>query len=259
MTERKVALGVGAHADDVEFTAAGTLSLLTKVGFEPHIMTITFCDLDSNEMTREQIAQIRDKEARNAATVIGAKYHPPIVPDVMVFYEDKLIRRVAAVIREIQPTIVLLPSLSDYMEDHMNTARLVVTACFVRGMRNYLTDPPRNMTNQDVYLYHAQPVQNQDPLRQFVIPDIFVDITTEMETKLKMLRCYESQWKWLKDTQGMDNFLDNARSCGRELARFAPSRVEYVEGFRQHSHMGFSAKDEDLLTLVLGEKVMKKH
>lgn len=259
MTDGRVALAVGAHADDVEFGMAGTLSLLSKIGFEPHIMTITFCDLDSNEMTREQIAQIRDKEARSSAKIIGANYHPPIVPDIMVFYEDNLIRRVAAVIREVKPTIVLLPSLSDYMEDHMNTARLVLTACFVRGMRNYLTDPPRDMTNQDVYLYHAQPVQNRDPLRQFVIPDLFVDITTEMETKLKMLKCYESQWKWLKDTQGMDNFLENARTCSRELAQFAPSRVEYAEGFRQHSHIGFSAKDEDPLSRVLGEKVMKKH
>jgi LmbE family N-acetylglucosaminyl deacetylase len=114
------------------------------------------------------------------------------------------------------------------------------------------------MISQDVYLYHAQPAQNLDPLRQFVIPDLFVDISTEMETKLKMLTCYESQWKWLKDTQGMENFLENARSCGRELAQFAPSKVQYVEGFRQHSHMGFSATDEDLLSRVLGEKVMKK-
>ncbi len=80
-----------------------------------------------------------------------------------------------------------------------------------------------------------------------------------METKLKMLRCYESQWKWLKDTQGMDNFLETMRSCSRELAQFAPSRAEYAEGFRQHSHMGFSAKDEDRLSHLLGEKVMKKH
>ena len=259
MTGGKVALAVGAHADDVEFGMAGTLSLLSKVGFEPHIMTITFCDLDSNEMTREKIAQIRDKEARSSAAVIGAKYHPPIVPDVMVFYEDKLIRRVAAVIREVQPRIILLPSLSDYMEDHMITARLVLTACFVRGMRNYLTDPPRDMTNQDVYLYHAQPVQNLDPLGQFVIPDLFVDITSEMETKLKMLKCYESQWKWLKDTQGMDNFQENARTRSKELAQHAPRKVEYVEGFRKHSYMGYSADDEDLLSRALGEKVMKKH
>jgi hypothetical protein len=35
--------------------------------------------------------------------------------------------------------------------------------------------------------------------------------------------------------------------------------MEYAEGFRQHSHVGFSAKDEDILSHALGEKVIKKH
>jgi LmbE family N-acetylglucosaminyl deacetylase len=54
------------------------------------------------------------------------------------------------------------------------------------------------MTTQDVFLYHAQPHSNRDGMRNFVISELFVDITTEMDVKLKMLRCYESQWKWLK-------------------------------------------------------------
>jgi LmbE family N-acetylglucosaminyl deacetylase len=29
-------------------------------------------------------------------------------------------------------------------------------------------------------------------MRQFVIPELFVDITTEIDVKLKMLVCYES-------------------------------------------------------------------
>ena len=37
-----------------------------------------------------------------------------------------------------------------------------MTACFVRGMRNYATDPPREATFQDVYLYHVQPHLNRD-------------------------------------------------------------------------------------------------
>jgi len=40
MAEKRVALAVGAHPDDVEFMMAGTLSLLAKAGFEPHILTV---------------------------------------------------------------------------------------------------------------------------------------------------------------------------------------------------------------------------
>ncbi len=258
MSEKRAVLAVGAHADDVEFQMAGTLSLLMKAGFESHIMTLAKCDLDSNEMPRQKMTKIRDQEARRSAAVIGAVYHPAIVPDMMIFYENKILRKVAAVVREVQPTIVLLPSLDDYMEDHMNTARLVVSACFVHAMRNYVTDPPRAMTTKDVFLYHAQPHSNRDGMRQFVIPELFVDIATEMDVKLKMLTCYGSQWKWLKETQGMDNFIDNMRRSCAELASKAPRKgIEYAEGFRQHSYIGFSAEDGDPLSLALGDKVLR--
>jgi len=257
--EKKSVLAVGAHADDVEFQMAGTLSLLAKAGFEPHIMTLAKCDLDSNEMPRQKIAKIRDQEAHRSAAVMGATYHPAIVPDMMIFYEDKTLRKVAAVVRQVQPTIVLLPSLNDYMEDHMNTARLVVSACFVHAMRNYVTNPPRDMTTRDIFLYHAQPHSNRDGMRNFVVPELFVDITTEMDVKLKMLACYESQWKWLKETQGMDNFMDNMRRSCAELAGKAPRKgVQYAEGFRQHSYIGFSAEDGDPLSLALGEKISRR-
>jgi LmbE family N-acetylglucosaminyl deacetylase len=260
MNERKSVLAVGAHADDVEFQMAGTLSLLAEAGFEPHIMTIAKCDLDSNETSREEMIKIRDQEARRSAAVIGAVYHPAIVPDMMIFYEDRLLRKVAAVVREVQPTIVLLPSLNDYMEDHMNTARLVVSACFVHAMRNYFTDPPRDMTTQDMYLYHAQPHSNRDGMRQFVIPELFVDIATEIDVKLKMLACYESQWKWLKETQGMDSFLDSMRRSCAELASKAPRKdIEYAEGFRQHNYIGFSVEDGDPLSHTLRDKVLRNH
>ena len=93
------------------------------------MMNVARSNLDSNELPEAEITRIRRKEAEGSAEVIGAVYHPPIVDDMMIFYDDSLLRQMSAVIREIRPTIVLLPSLNDYMEDHTNTARLVVSAC----------------------------------------------------------------------------------------------------------------------------------
>jgi LmbE family N-acetylglucosaminyl deacetylase len=96
-------------------------------------------------------------------------------------------------------------------------------------------------------------------MRNFILPDLFVDITSEMDVKLKMLACYESQWKWLKETQGMDNFIDNMRRSCAELAEKAPRKgIQYAEGFRQHSYIGFSAEDGDPLSLALGDKIARR-
>ena len=177
----------------------------------------------------------------------------------MIFYEDRLLRQVAAVVREVRPTIVLLPSLNDYMEDHTNTARLVVTACFSRGMGHYRSDPPHEPTFQDVYLYHAQPHLNRDGMRNLVVPELFVNITSEMETKLKMLGCHESQRQWLGETQGLDDYLESMRHSGSEVARLSGQPGwDYAEGFRRHSHVGFSTRDHDLLAEVLGSKVVRR-
>jgi len=257
MSEVQKAFAIGAHPDDIEFSMAGTLSLLAKAGFEPHMMNVSRSNLDNNEMPQHEIVQMRLREATNAAQVIGAVYHQPFASDLLILYEEKLLRQMLAVIREVRPTIVLLPSPTDYMEDHTNTARLVVTACFSRAMRHFVSDPPREITDQDVYLYHAQPHLNRDGMRNFILPDLMVNISEEMDTKLKMLACHESQREWLGDTQGLDNYLESMRQAGKELAETLEShRWEYAEGFRQHSHFGFSQHDRNPLAEVLGEIVL---
>jgi LmbE family N-acetylglucosaminyl deacetylase len=249
---------VGAHPDDVEFGMAGTLTLLARAGFEPHMMNVSRSNLDSNELTEAEIIAMRRAEAERSAEVIGAVYHGPIADDLMIHYEDRLLRQIVATVREIRPTIVLLPSLNDYMEDHTNTARLVVTACFSRAMRHFASDPPREPTDQDVYLYHAQPHLNRDGMRNLVVPTLTVNVTSVMETKLKMLGCHESQRQWLDETQGLDDYLESMRQSGAEVARMSKQATwEYAEGFRQHSHVGFSARDGDPLSEILGGLVTR--
>jgi len=250
--EKKTVFAVGAHPDDVEFSMAGTLILLAQAGYEPHMMNVSRSNLDSNQLTEDEITRIRRQEAENSARVIQAVYHPPIADDLMIFYENSLLRRMTAIVREIQPTIVLLPSLNDYMEDHTNTARLVITACFSRAMRHYTSIPPREPTAQDVYLYHAQPHTNRDGMRTLVVPDLFVDISDVMPTKLQMLGCHESQRQWLDETQGLDDYLETMRQSGAEVARMRPDCTwQYAEGFRQHRHVGFSARDGNPLADAL--------
>jgi LmbE family N-acetylglucosaminyl deacetylase len=259
MTEKRAVFAVGAHPDDVEFSMAGTLVLLAQAGFEPHMMNLSRSNLDSNELPEPEITRIRRREAERSAQVIGAIYHPPIADDLMILYEDRLLRQMSAVIREIQPTIVLLHSLTDYMEDHTNSARLVVTACFSRAMRHYRSDPPRAATAQDVYLYHAQPHMNHDGMRNLVVPALFVNVTSVIDTKLKMLGCHESQRQWLDETQGLDNYLESMRQCSAEVARMsAQPGWEYAEGFRQHNHFGFSAQDGDPLSTALRACVVRR-
>ncbi len=251
MSDQKVALAAGAHPDDVEFMMAGTLALLADAGYECHIFTIGNGNCGTATHSHNEIVRLREQEAHAAAAVIGATYHPGLVNDIEIFYEERLLRRVTALVRELKPEIVLVPSPNDYMEDHQNTSRLLVSACFCRGMRNWLSDPPREPTQQDVYLYHANPYGNRDGMRNLVVPSLYVDVSAKIEVKEQMLRCHATQKEWLDVSQGKDSYLHAMRDICAEIGKMAPQPVPFAEGFRQHMHVGFSAQDADRLSEVL--------
>ena len=258
MDYRKVALAVGCHPDDVEFNMAGTLSLLAKQGWEVHLHTMANGSCGTAEYSEDDIIRIRGKEAADAAKVIGATYHPGLVNDLMVYYEDSLVRRATALIRKVKPTLVLLPSLEDYMEDHMNTARVTVTACFCRGMMNYYSYPPMDAYGDDIFLYHAQPHLHHDGMRNLIVPSLVVDVSSEVEIKEEMLRTHASQKNWLDVSQGQDSYLIGMRDICRQVVKIAGlSGFEYGEGWRQHNHIGYSAQDKDLLAEALGDKAKR--
>ncbi len=185
------------HPDDIEFMMGGTLFLLKKAGCALHYMNLANGNCGSTEQGLEQTAAARRGEAQAAAALLGASFHESLVGDFEVLYTQELVRRAAAVMRRVKPDILLLPSPEDYMEDHMNTCRIGVTAAFCRGVPNFVTLPPEPPCFQDVVLYHALPYGLADGLRRAVHPDFFVDISGVIEDKQAMLACHQSQRKWL--------------------------------------------------------------
>lgn len=249
---RKVAFAIAAHPDDIEFIMAGTLILLGQAGYELHYMNIANGSCGTATHTKQEIVKIRGGEARSAAKVLGATFHPSFVDDIDIFYEKDLLARVGAVVREVNPTILLIPSPVDYMEDHTNACRLAVTAAFCRGMRNFPTRPRRKPVEGDVALYHCMPAGLRDPLRARVMPEYFVDIGEVLEQKREALSRHRSQKEWLDVSQGMDAYLitmvEQAADVGAVSGRF-----EHAEGWRRHSHLGFCDEEADPLREALGD------
>jgi len=254
--ERKPrAFAVAAHPDDIEFVMAGTLIQLGEAGYELHYMNIANGCCGSTVESAKHTAERRAKEALAAADSIGAEFHPSLVNDLEIFYNHETLLRLAAVMREVAPTIVLTHSPIDYMEDHMNACRLAITAAFARGMPNYATQPPRNPTDQPVTIYHAQPHGNRDPLGNLVRPGIFVDIETVLSEKTAMLACHESQQQWLDSSQGLNSYLETMRELSREVGHLS-GRFDYAEGWRKHLHVGFCSADDDPLVAALGSTAL---
>src|SRR5580658_4138460 len=103
----KIALAIAAHPDDIEFMMAGTMLLLRKAGYEIHSLNLASGSCGTTEHDAKTIKRIRLREAREAAAILGARFHPPLVDDLEILYQPRLLRRVAAVVRAVRPTILL--------------------------------------------------------------------------------------------------------------------------------------------------------
>jgi LmbE family N-acetylglucosaminyl deacetylase len=249
------AFAIGAHPDDIEFFMSGTLMLLGEAGYELHYLNLANGDLGTTQYDRETAARVRREEGRAAAASIGAVYHESLCRDMEIVYDLSLLAKLAAVIREVAPRILLTHSPIDYMEDHTNTCRLAVSAAFARCMPNLVTDPPRAAVFEKVTIYHAQPNGNRDPVRRLVEPDLFVDTTSVVERKVQMLARHESQNRWLDESQGLGAYLQTLRDLDAEVGRMS-GLFSYAEGWRRHLHLGFCSAEDDPLREALGGKAL---
>ncbi|MDP8254855.1 MAG: PIG-L family deacetylase [Candidatus Alcyoniella australis] len=246
-----VVLAAAAHPDDVEFCMAGTLLRLGELGAKLHIWNLASGSCGSNELDVQAIRILRQQEAEQSARIADARLHPPLVDDFELIYQTDLLRRVAAVLRGLRPQVMLIPSPEDYMEDHQNACRLLVSAAFVRGMRNFQTFPPLEPIDGEMTLYHAMPHGLRDGLRRPVRPQLFVDTTPVIARKQQMLEAHASQRQWLERSQGTDCFIETMLEQSRELGRLS-GRFEHAEGWRRHNHLGFCAEHADPLSELLG-------
>lgn len=246
-----VAFAIGAHPDDIEFYMSGTLLLLKKAGYEAHYLNLATGNCGSTEYNGTTTRSIRNTEARAAAKILGAEFHPPITDDLEIIYSLDLVRKLAAIIREVKPTVVLTHSPQDYMEDHTNTCRLAVTAAFTRSMPNFKTTPQRTPGDYEVTVYHAMPHGLCDNLRRRITPGAFVNTTSVHKIKHQALSAHKSQQNWLDASQGLSSYLLAMEDMSLEVGRMS-KRFKHAEGWRRHLHFGFCSAQADPLRDALG-------
>ena len=249
-----VVLAVFCHPDDIEFSAGGTLWLLRQAGCELHYMTVTNGSMGSMTLDADRAAEVRRGESRAAADFLGAHWHASIASDLEVFYAGDLIRRLLAVVRAVSPDIMLVPAPDDYMEDHVNTSRIAVTAAFCRGMPNYRSIPEVPPVQKDVTLYHALPHGLRDQLRREVRPDFFVDVSAVLAQKEQMLALHASQREWLDATQGMGSYVASMRNLAAAAGKMSKA-FPYAEGWRRHNPIGLSRTEVTPLEEILGQRI----
>jgi bacillithiol biosynthesis deacetylase BshB1 len=173
-------LAVAAHRDDVEQTCGGTLLRMASRGLRTAIL-----DLTQGEAGTRGTAEERGREAAEAAGVLGVGWrHALDMPDGAI--ENTLENRIkiARVIRELRPRVVILPYWQARHPDHAIVAALGYEACFVAGLAKVETGAEPFRPFKIVYA----------SLYADVRPSFVVDITPFIEQRHAALMAYKSQY-----------------------------------------------------------------
>jgi LmbE family N-acetylglucosaminyl deacetylase len=245
-----VITSVLAHPDDAEFLCAGTLIRLARDhGWEVHIATMTAGDCGSVDLSAEEIGRIRRQEAERAAALIGAHYHCLEELDLLVFCNERTLEKVARLLRQTRPRIVLTHSPSDYMLDHEMTSTVVRAASFGAPIPNFLRDRGHAPSLTHIpHLYYCDPIEGKDIFGRDVETSFCIDISSAIALKTQMLASHASQRDWLLKHHGMDQYLQAMHEWSAR--RGQDHGVACAEGFRQHK--GHSYPQENLLGNLLG-------
>jgi LmbE family N-acetylglucosaminyl deacetylase len=244
-------LAIAAHRDDVEQTCGGTLLKMAERGLRTGIL-----DLTRGEMGTRGTAEDREREAEHAARILRVSWrHALDIPDGRVenTWENRL--KVARVIRQMRPRVVILPYWKGRHPDHYIASKLGYEACFLAGLAKL--DIERALSGDSAFSQIASAVasvvageeQKQHealaPHRPFKIvyatlyydirPTFVVDITDQFEARFEALMAYKSQFS--DQEAGKDIFPARAEIRARieAMARFYGmlAGVTYAEPFLQ--------------------------
>ena len=188
-------LAMGAHPDDMELEAGGTLAKFIKKGYDVYLLILTsggYTDMDGKTYFDEQLKN----EALNASKILGIKeviffdYQTTDLPS-----GGKIVARVDEIVDKIKPDVFISHHPFDSHQDHKAASDIMFAVSRQGRVKNVLsgsTLPYR----PNVFAFR---------------PQFFVDITDTIEIKMDAIRAYETQYKKF----GGEVLIERVRSMAR--------------------------------------------
>ena len=217
-------LAIGAHPDDIELACSGTLAKCVKRGDTVIVCHASSGDLGHVVIPPEELKVIRANEAKKAGAMAGIEVIWGGFDDLDIYDNNKEARdKMVDIIKYANPDFIITHSPDDYMPDHTAVSRLVFDASFTATLPNYKSKYKEPAKLVPIYYMDTLAGVNFNPTE-------YVDISEEIDLKMDMLECHESQLVWMREHDNID-FADMVKTCSKY--RGYQCGAEYAEGFRQ--------------------------
>lgn len=230
-------LAIGAHPDDVELGCGATIAKEISLGKKVGIL-----DLTKGELGTRGSAEIRENEAKNAADILNVAVRENLGFADGFFKNDKANQlEIIKIIRKYKPEIVLCNAIDDRHIDHGKGSKLVSDACFLSGLIKIETKLNDELQEawRPKHVYHYIQWKN-------IEPDFVVDVSNFIETKIKAVMSYSSQFYNPESKEPISpitskNFLDSIEYRAKDLGRLIG--VNYAEGYTTERYVAVKSFD----------------
>jgi N-acetylglucosamine malate deacetylase 1 len=172
-------LAFGAHPDDVELFAGGTMAKMAALGHATGVV-----DMTRGELGTRGTPGLRKREASKAAKILGLKIRENLGfadGDVRISTQARL--KVIHLLRKYRPQVVLTHYWDDKHPDHVNTSRLVAEAVHHSGLAKIDTGQERYRPKTILFF----------KLPSNLVPSFVIDISDYIEQRKAAITAYHSQ------------------------------------------------------------------
>jgi bacillithiol biosynthesis deacetylase BshB1 len=187
-------LAISPHPDDVELCCGGLIAKMGGKGYR-----IGIVDLTRGELGTEGTADIRMQEATEAAGLLGVRIRENMdFGDCRVSSGFDEAKKLAGVIKQYSPSLLIAPYGDDHHPDHAASRKLVDKAVFFAKLSRVRTDHEVHQVKMVTYYM----------LHKWFVPSFIVDVTQSYGKKLEAIRAYKSQIALMLGMEGLLKSVD---------------------------------------------------
>ncbi len=217
---------IGPHPDDQELGMGGTIIRLASQGHRVHIV-----DMTNGEPTPFGSVETRARESAAAAKVMGVERTLLGLKNREVVHDIQSRHKLAAIVRIHRPDWMFVPYPIDAHPDHVAVTKIAEDARFDAKLSKSTIPGEPWYPKRIIYYFCTH-------LRMNFVPTFCIDVTAQMDQKLKAVACYESQFK--------SNAAGNVPEMVRTLNGYFGGRIgtTYAEPFFSYEVLGFAGLDQ---------------
>jgi bacillithiol biosynthesis deacetylase BshB1 len=217
---------IGPHPDDQELGMGGAIIRLAAQGHRVHII-----DMTNGEPTPFGSVETRARESAAAAEVMGVKRTLLGLTNREVTHNLDSRHKLAALVRVHRPDWMFIPYPIDAHPDHVAVTKIAEDARFdAKLTRTQIPGEPWH-PKRIIYYFCTH-------LRMNFNPTFCIDVSEQMEQKMRAIACYESQFK--------SNAAGDVPEMVRTINGYFGGRIgaKYAEPFFTHEVLGFTGLDQ---------------